>query len=233
MSLHDMIKRIWQSRGKPLVEVPKTEIILPKPLSGKSTGVITGVDMGTGKDETVIFVSPKVKYGPSPVPASAKKLRAKWNLSREVLGSPPPQYDTLEEALRNRHAKPKDREVLTDQAAFEKHLIKSLTDQIAADIDKLSLNGTDNDDPIILDSISTQQFIPQMRMLSMPRPVYEPKGTKRREPKGQYDTLEEALRKRHYKPKSLLYSTKDFKPVPLPRIKTTLFTGKIDKLWAK
>jgi hypothetical protein len=200
MSLHDAIKRVWRSRGKPSIKQPRT-------------------------------------IAPNQIQATAKKLRAKWALTDELLGSPIQEYRTLEEALRNRHAKPKHREVLTDQVAFEKHLVKSLTDQVAADLDKLSLNGTDNDDDnIVLDSISTQQFIPQMRMLSMPRPIYEPKDAKRLfEPKGRYDTLEEALRKRHHKPtlQFPLYSTKDFKPMAMPKLKSNLFTGKIDKLWVK
>ena len=236
VNLTDMWRRLRKSFGLPLIEQPKTEIILPI----KSAGVITGIDMGEGESTSVIMIAGP-KYGPSPIQASPKKLRAKWHLSTEMLGSQEP-HKTIEEALRYRHVKSKRRTQnnIFDDLKFENALTKNLIDEIITDLDNLVINGSTTDD-LVLDSITGSVNPPQTKYVVNPKFIYMGGGDILGRPRKigfKYPTIAEALRMRHRKETPGLetfiqpvFTKQDVKVQAFPRTKPTFFS--IDKLWVK
>jgi hypothetical protein len=249
LDLTDMWRRLQKALGIPLIETPETKIILPT----KSAGVITGIDMGTGKDESVIMLAPSpsatLKYGPSPVLASPKKFKTQWNLSNEALGSPFEAHKTIEEALRHRHVKSKRRTQnnIFDDPGFAKALMKNLTDQVAADIDDLMINGSPTSgDDITIDSITGSPYAinpPKTKYLVNPNNFVYMGGSslfnKPRKIGFKYPTIAEALRKRHHKEttgletiEQPLFDVSNMKPMAMK--KTTFFPLlDADKQWIK
>jgi hypothetical protein len=256
MSLRDMIKRLWEAR-KNRVEIPKNEVIIPT----KQEGVVLGIDYGTGKDVsgTVIKHGDKtnILQGGLLTPNQSKTFIDKIKLSdkkilakTKIVQMKPPvrqsPYDTIEEALAHRHVKvPEEESTLADIQGFEKKLMKSLTDQIAADIDDAMLNSgnTDRDDDITLDSISGAIFVPRV-LTNIPRMANPSAASKLfkkyNEPTSPYDTIEEALANRHRKLsmvgsiKQPLYASATIKPAIFPRTKfLPLLASNIDNLWSK
>jgi hypothetical protein len=225
----------------PLIEEPKTEIILPI----KSAGMITDIDTGDGESKSIIMVSGP-KYGPGPLEESGGLLnkeqsdrfvnllkkandkmlpKTKWAVMTDTLE--PKGHDTIEEALRHRHSAPKGAD---PSVSIEKHIAQSLTEAVQKDIDKTILKDT-------------LPFIPQMRMLRMPHPIYGSDKAKFAAPREPYETIEEALRMRHRKPEmvtldtisALHFTKKNVKVQAFPR-KTKFFPlldESIDKLWVK
>lgn len=237
MNLTDMWRRLRKTLGVPLIEEPKTKIILPI----KSAGMITGIDMGDGESTSVIMVAGP-KYGPSPLEKSGGLLNKqqsdqfvnllkkaddkmlsnpKWTVMADDTFIAPREHDTVEEALRHRHSAPRGADA---SVSLEKRIMQSLSEAAAKAIDKTILDDT-------------LPFFPQIRMLSMPHPMYGSAGLKAKfaTPRDPYKTVEEALRMRHRKTgtptNQPLFNTKVIKVQPLPRIKTTIFNT--DKLWVK
>lgn len=247
MNLTDMWRRLRKALGVPLIEEPETKIILPI----KSAGMITGIDMGDGKDTSAIFLAPGpsvgLKYGSSPLENSGGLLnkeqsdrfvnllkkandkmlpKPKWTVMTDDTFIAPREHDTVEEALRHRHSAPRGAD---PSIPLEKRIMQSLTEAVAKDIDKTILGNT-------------IPYIPQMRMLTMPRPMYGSAGLKAKfaTPRDPHETIEEALRMRHRKTGiassgAPLFSTKDIVVQPI-RVRTTFFPlldKSIDKLWVK
>jgi hypothetical protein len=208
MSLRDMIKRLWKARANK-IEIPENKVIVPQ---GKPRTIV-GIDYATGADETALVVahpkSGKSIYGPSPIQLSmksiqAKKLKTQWDISTEMLGTPAEPHKTIEEALRHRHVKSKrlTQNNIIDEPGFAKALMKNMTDQIAADIDNIAINGNTNttEDDIILDSLSSAVFIPRV-LTNTPRSALWGKVIDDFQKKGPA-SIEEALRMRHRKTSS-------------------------------
>jgi len=199
MSLRDMIKRLWKARANK-IEIPENKLVLPD----LKKHAIVGVDYGTGGDETALVMA-NMKSGKSTtfskITLNQKKLQTQWDISSEMLGAPAEPHKTIEEALRHRHVKSKrlTQNNIFDDPGLGKALMKNLTDQIAADIDTIAINGTNTQDDITLDSISTSSAVFTPRVLTnIPRSAMWGKVATDFKKRG-HDSIEAALRMRHRK----------------------------------